>query len=91
MTSYEFEVAAKNAVIDMLKEYDIEASIQDLHLTWFVHLIGNKKCMVWGQSMGNLYAEVTYSVESDMMYIDLYEKKQHKQLHGYEADTEAHI
>ena len=91
MTSYEFEVAAKNAVIDMLREHSIDATIDELHLTWFVHLIGNKKCMVWGQPMGTLYAEVTYSLESDMMYVDLYEKKEHKELHGFELDTDVHI
>lgn len=91
MTSYEFEVAAKNAVIDVLRKYDINATIEDLHLTWFVHLIGNKKCMVWGKPMGNTYAEITYSLESDVMYVDLYEKLDHVELRSYELDTEAHI
>lgn len=91
MTSYEFEVAAKNAVIAELKQYDIDTSIEELHLTWFVHLIGNKKCMIWGQPMGNMYAEITYSLESDVMYVDLYEKKGHKELRGYEMDIEVHI
>lgn len=91
LTSYEFEVAAKNAVINVLREYDIDVSIEDLHLTWFVHLIGNKKCMVWGKPMGKMYAEITYSLESDVMYVDLYEKKDHRELHAYELDTTVHI
>lgn len=91
MTSYEFEVAAKNAVICMLENRGIEADITDLHLTWFVHLIGNKKCMVWGPPMGKMYAEVTYSLESSLMYVDLYEKIDHTEMHDYELDTEVHI
>lgn len=91
MTSYEFEIAAKNAVIDMLRDYGIKATIEDLHLTWFVHLIGNKKCMVWGNPMGKMYAEITYSLESDRMYVDLYEKKKHAELASFDIDTEAHV
>lgn len=91
MTSYEFEVAAKNAVIDALKDFHIEATIADLQLVWFAHLIGNKKCMVWGPPMKSMYAEVTYSIESGMVYVDMYEKKSHKQLHMYEIDTEVHM
>lgn len=90
MTSYEFEVAAKNAVIEMLKAHGISATIEDLHLTWFVHLIGNKKCMVWGEPMGKLYAEVTYSFDSTVTYVDLYEKKDHRVLYAHELDTEVH-
>ena len=47
MTSYEFEVAAKNAVLKVLEEeFDILLSIQDLELVWFTHVIGNKKCLI---------------------------------------------
>ena len=91
MTSYEFEVAAKNAVIALLLENGIEASIVDLQLVWYAHIVGSKKCMIWGQPMQNKYAEVTYSMESDMVYVDLYEKIHHKQLHAFEVDTEAHV
>lgn len=91
MTSYEFEVAAKNAVIDVLKEHHVNVTIVDLQLVWFAHLIGNKKCLIWAPAMRNLYAEVTYSLESEMMYVDLYEKKQHKELHSFDMDCSAHI
>ena len=89
MTSYDFEVAAKNAVIDMLARRGIEAEIDDLQLVWFTHLLGNKKCMIYGPVMANLYAEVTYSHESYMVYVDLYQKMDHRELHEYELNTEA--
>ena len=41
--------------------------------------------------MGKLYAEVTYSLESSLMYVDLYEKIDHAEMHDYELDTEAHV
>lgn len=37
MTSYEFEVAAKNAVVDLIDG----ATVQDLQLVWFSHTLGN--------------------------------------------------
>ena len=51
MNSYEFEVAAKNVVIDMLAKRGIKAKIEDLQLVWFTHLLGNKKCMIYGEVM----------------------------------------
>ena len=52
MTSYEFEKAAKNAVIQTLSE---NISIDQLDLVWFAHELGYKKCTIWGQPMGNRY------------------------------------
>lgn len=49
MTSYEFEKAAKNAVIQTLSE---NISIDQLDLVWFAHELGYKKCTIWGQPMG---------------------------------------
>jgi len=51
MSSYEFEVAAKNAVIAALAERDILVTIKDLELVWFAHLLGNKKCLIYGREM----------------------------------------
>lgn len=48
MTSYEFEKAAKNAVIQTLSE---NISIDQLDLVWFAHELGYKKCTIWGQPM----------------------------------------
>lgn len=89
MNSYEFEVAAKNIVIDMLARRGIEASIQDLQLVWFTHLLGNKKCMIYGPCMANLYAEITYARDSQMVYADLYMKMDHRELHDFELNFEA--
>lgn len=80
MNSYEFEVAAKNAVIKELAEMDILVAIQDLQLVWFCHLVGNKKCLLYCPEMGNLYAEVTYVRDGNIMYVDLYEKIRHGNL-----------
>lgn len=74
MSSYEFEVAAKNAVISALAKRDILVTIQDLELVWFAHVLGNKKCLIWGREMEGMYAEVTFSADTMMMYVDLYEK-----------------
>ena len=91
MTSYEYEVAAKNAVIEVMKERGVEINITDLQLVWFAHIVGNKKCLIWGPPMGNHYAEVTYVQISDMIYVDLYKKVQHKEMHSFNADYQAHV
>lgn len=74
MSSYEFEVAAKNAVISALAKRDILVTIRDLELVWFAHVLGSKKCLIWGSEMEGLYAEVTFRADTMMMYVDLYEK-----------------
>ena len=76
MTSYEFEKAAKNAVIDVLSD-DVNfmnITIDQLDFVWFAHELGYKKCTIWGRPMGNRYAEVTYNRDKDEMYIDIYQK-----------------
>ena len=89
MTSYEFEVAAKNVVIDMLAKRGIEAKIEDLQLVWFTHLLGNKKCMIYGPVMANLYAEITYALDSQMVYADLYMKMDHQDIHDWDLNFDA--
>ena len=89
MNSYEFEKAAKNVVIDMLAKRGITATIEDLQLVWFTHLLGNKKCMIYGEVMANLYAEITYSKYSNMVYADLYQKPDHKELYSHELHFDA--
>ena len=86
MTSYEFEKAAKNAVIQTLSE---NISIDQLDLVWFAHELGYKKCTIWGQPMGNKYAEVTYNRDKDEMYVDIYQKIIHKQISYDEFNFEA--
>lgn len=76
MTSYQFEVVAKNAVIDVMKkEYNIELKIKDIDFVWFAHELGFKKCSIYGPKMGSHYADVTYNRDTFQMYIDIYEKK----------------
>ncbi len=92
MTSYEFEVAAKNAVIRMYEErYDTMLSIEDLSIVWFGWIIGNMKCLVYGPEMGRHYAEVTYVKDDMVMYVDLYVKDCHRALRGKDIDTVVHV
>lgn len=86
MTSYEFEKAAKNAVIKVLNE---NISISELDLVWFAHELGYKKCTVWGQPMGDRYAEVTYNRDKDEMYVDIYKKISNTKIQREEFDMEA--
>lgn len=88
MTSYEFEKAAKNVVADMLKKRGIDVTARDLELVWFTHLLGNKKCMIYGEKMANLYAEITYSRDSQMVYADLYQKLDHQDIHEWNLNFE---
>lgn len=76
MTSYQFEVAAKNAVIDIFEFL----SIEDLQLVWFSHTLGNKKCTVYAPQMGSKYVEVTYSKENDVLWVDVYDKIDHREI-----------
>lgn len=89
MDSYSFEVAAKNVVIDMLAKRGIEVKIDDLNLVWFTHLLGNKKCMIYGEPMANLYAEITYARDSQMVYADLYQKLDHRDINGWDLNFDA--
>ncbi len=86
MTSYEFEKAAKNAVIKVLNE---NISIEQLDLVWFAHELGYKKCTIWGVPMGDKYAEVTYNREKDEMYVDIYQKISNTKISREEFDMEA--
>lgn len=86
MTSYEFEKAAKNAVIQTLSE---NISIDQLYLVWFAHELGYKKCTIWGQPMGNRYAEVTYNRDKDEMYVDIYQKIINNKISSDEFNFEA--
>ena len=71
MTSYDFENAAKNAVIDAMGE---DIVINQLEMVWFAHELGYKKCTIWGEPMGDKYAEVTYNRDKDEIYVDIYQK-----------------
>ena len=86
MTSYEFEKAAKNAVIQTLSE---NISIDQLDLVWFAYKLDYKKCIIWGQPMGNRYAEVTYNRDKNEMYVDIYQKIINNKISSDEFNFEA--
>lgn len=85
MTSYEFEKAAKNAVIKVLNK---NISIEQLDLVWFAHELGYKKCTIWGPPMGDKYAEVTYNRDKDEMYVDIYKKISNTKIPREEFDMQ---
>lgn len=88
MTSYEFEVAAKNAVIKTWDAaFDETIRIDELELVWFAHLLGYKKCFVWGKPMGTIYAEITYNRDKNEIYVDLYKKMLNVCIPGTDIDT----
>jgi len=92
MTSYEFEVAAKNAVIEIMKKnYGIELNIQELEFVWFAHELGFKKCTLYAEKLGHYYPEVTYNRDKDEMYVDVYLKQSNTKLQREDMDFEAHI
>lgn len=86
MTSYEFEKAAKNAVIKVLGE---DIKISQLEFVWFAHELGYKKCTLWGVPMGNRYAEVTYNRDKNEMYVDIYTKVSNTRIPAEEFDFTA--
>lgn len=75
MTSYEFEVAAKNAVIRwMSQKCDIVFDVTQIQIVWFAHVLGNKKAILITLGQDQMIFEVTYNREDDEMYIDCYTK-----------------
>lgn len=93
MTSYEFEVAAKNAVLKLIrnkKHPELPTpTIDQLELVWFAHELDNKKCTIWGPPMGRRYAEVTYNKEKDEIYVDMYVKIQKQTIPSSKFDFTA--
>ena len=76
MTSYQFEVAAKNAVMDViLKNHDEVFTIKDLSLVWFARILGDMKAIVIDNGVNNRLYEVTYNIDKDEMYVDEYDKQ----------------
>ena len=75
MTSYEFEVAAKNAVIKCIKEHHGERyTIEDINMVWFAHVLGNKKAILIDNGKNDRLYEVTYNATKDELYVDEYSK-----------------
>lgn len=75
MTSYEFEVAAKNAIIFSVKDkYDESFNIEDISVVWMTHVMGFKKGVFIDNGQNNRLYEVTYNRDRDEMYVDMYVK-----------------
>lgn len=55
----------------------------------YAHELGYKKCTIWGQPMGNRYAEVTYNRDKDEMYVDIYQKIINNKISSDEFNFEA--
>jgi len=89
MTSYKFEVAAKNAVMDVvLKNHDEVFTIKDLSLVWFARILGNMKAIVIDNGVNNRLYEVTYNIDKDEMYVDEYDKQTNTVFYSGMIDTE---
>ena len=87
MTSYDFEKAAKNAVIKIMKEnHGIVLYIDELELVWFAHELGYKKCTLYAKKLGHYYPEVTYNRERDEIYVDVYLKVSNTLVKGADFD-----
>lgn len=93
MTSYEFEKAAKNAVIEILRNrHDLFGiAISDLQFVWFSYQLGAMKCTLYSPKMGKYYAEVTYNKAADEMYVDLYHKVSNTRITKDGFDFDARI
>lgn len=79
MTSYEFEVAAKNAVISTVKDlYNEDFAVDQLQITWMAHILGYKKCLLIDNGKNNRYYEVTYNMQTEEMYVDVYHKQHNR-------------
>ena len=90
MTSYEFEVAAKNAVIKAVKEiYGDEYDISDIQMVWFAHVLGNKKAIMIDMGENLRLYEVTYNCVKNELYLDAYEKQENVKL--VDIDTTVHV
>jgi len=90
MTSYEFEKAAKNAVIRIMREkYELELTMEELEFVWFAHELGYKKCTLYDQKLGHYYPEVTYNLAKNEMYVDVYLKQSNTKIPAEEFDFSA--
>ncbi len=91
MNSYEFCVAAKNAIIQKVKEiYNEDYKIEDIQVVWMVHLLGFKKGIYIDNGKNNRIYEVTYNRDRNEMYVDMYEKRINAVISGTEIDITAH-
>ena len=90
MTTQEFERAAKNAVVKVMREkHDLELTADELQFVWFAHELGYKKCTLYAQRLGHYYPEVTYNLGKGEMYVDVYLKQSNTRFPETELDFTA--
>ena len=89
MTSYEFEVAAKNAVIEVIREkFDEDYDISMIQFVWFAHILDNKKAILIDLGENHRLYEVTYKDPQGVLFVDVYDKKSNTMI--AEIDTTVH-
>ena len=92
MSTYKFEVAAKNAIIKAIKEkYGEDFTIQEISVVWMTHLLNNKKGVFVDNGKNQRLYEVTYNRERDEMYLDMYNKQENRVIKADEFDFSAMI
>lgn len=92
MSTYEFEVIAKNAVIKQIKkEYDEEYKIDQISVVYMVHLLGHKKAILIDSGNNGRMYEVTYNRSNNEMYVDVYRKKSNTVIDAYEFDLTVEV
>ena len=90
MTSYEFEVAAKNAVIKVVQsKYGEEYDITGIQMVWFAHILGYKKAILIDAGDNLRMYEVTYNRDRQELYVDAYQKRENVVF--TDIDTEVHL
>ena len=76
ISSNDFEKAAKKAVAFVLKKrHQVDVNFEDLQLVWYSHILSNKKCMLYSEDLGPFYAEVTFNMHTNEIYVDVYRKE----------------
>lgn len=89
MTSYEFEVAAKNAVAQVVRrKFGEDYNIQMIQVVWFAHLLGNKKAIMIDNGHNRRFYEVTFNATTNEIYVDVYDKLSNTVI--TEIDTTVH-
>lgn len=74
LTQYEFEVAAKNAVMDILKD-KIKLKINEVNIVTYSVIEGNQECIIESKRLYGYLFLAHFSCESGRMYIRTYEHK----------------
>jgi hypothetical protein len=92
LSSSEFLKRAKEVTLKELIKIDRDkfssVNQDDIQEVWFTHVLGNKKCLLYCKSMGSLYAEVTYDVTNNRIYVDIYTKT-HNEVYGVREKEES--